>query len=284
MTFKPLIAPFFAALVCSTSLINISHAALPMQQAVPGGIAVIKLDTDSTDAPTATYQGKRVLTIKYDQAWHAVVGIPLSANTGKHTLDVAIGKNQQQYRFDVTGKEYESQYLTIENKRQVNPNDEDMKRINSEKSEIANALAHWNEHLLIEGLNFILPVEGRLSSPFGLRRYFNNQPRRPHSGLDIAAPIGTPIHAPADGVVIETGDYFFNGKSVFIDHGRGLVTMYGHMNDIDAVVGQRVKQGDKIGTVGKTGRSTGPHLHWGVSLNDSRIDPTLFVPELYNTN
>jgi murein DD-endopeptidase MepM/ murein hydrolase activator NlpD len=126
------------------------------------------------------------------------------------------------------------------------------------------------------------PVDGRYSSPFGLRRYFNDQPRKPHSGLDIAAPEGTPIQAAESGVVVETGDYFFNGKTVFIEHGQGLVTMYCHLRKIDVETGQTVTRGEKIGEVGKTGRVTGAHLHWSVSLNHAMVDPLLFLDQPAN--
>ena len=130
-----------------------------------------------------------------------------------------------------------------------------------------------------DSLRMALPVSGRESSPFGLRRYFNEQPRKPHSGLDIAAPEGTPVLAPAGGRVIDTGEYFFNGNTVFLDHGQGLVTMYCHLHEIRVEAGQTVQEGETLGTVGRTGRATGPHLHWGVSLNDARVDPRLFLRE-----
>ena len=121
------------------------------------------------------------------------------------------------------------------------------------------------------------PVEGRYSSPFGLRRFFNEQARKPHSGLDIVANEGTPVRAAADGVVINTGNYFFNGNTVFIDHGQGLITMYCHLNRIDVSDGQQVKRGDLIGGVGSTGRVTGAHLHWSVLLNGTLVNPELFL-------
>ena len=126
------------------------------------------------------------------------------------------------------------------------------------------------------------PAQGPTSSPFGLKRFFNEQARRPHSGLDIAAPRGANIIAPADGEIILTGNFFFNGNSIFIDHGQGLITMYCHMDKLDSQQGDVVKAGDIIGKVGSTGRATGPHLHWTVSLNNNRVEPLLFLAEPTN--
>lgn len=257
---------------------NASHAInLPHTDAVPSGIAVVNLGitTNKTNgkAPVVSYKKQRIMVTNNNGTWHGIVGIPLTAKTGKHKLNI---KGQlKTVSFLVKPKEYAEQRITIRDKRKVNPNPEDMKRIRREKKRINKALNHWEEKEDVETI-FTLPVGGELSSPFGLRRYFNEQPRKPHSGIDIAAPEGTPIVSPAAGKVIESGDFFFNGNSVFIDHGQGLITMYCHMSEIEVKPGQIVKKGEVIGAIGQTGRVTGPHLHWTVSLNNARVDPRLF--------
>jgi len=110
-----------------------------------------------------------------------------------------------------------------------------------------------------------------------LRRFFNGEERNPHSGLDFAAATGTPIKSPAAGKVILTGNYFFNGNTVFVDHGQGLISMFCHLSRIDVAVGDEVPRGGVLGKVGSTGRATGPHLHWNVSLNGNRVDPAIFI-------
>ena len=257
-------------------------AKLPKSEPVPGGIAVIPLGIESVSAPVVTFNDKRVMVAPHPEQqnhWLAITGIPLSAEKGKHQLMVETNPKQQVVSFQVKDKKYKTQHITIKNKRKVNPNEEDLKRIAEEKQEIVASLAKWSDSESIN-TSFVIPVKGRLSSPFGLRRYFNKQPRKPHSGIDIAAPEGTPIVSPADGIIITTGEYFFNGNTVFIDHGQGLVTMYCHMSKITVNPGDKVKQGQQIGAIGKTGRVTGPHLHWAVSMNDVRVDPGLFFDNL----
>ncbi|HEY5603732.1 MAG TPA: peptidoglycan DD-metalloendopeptidase family protein [Gammaproteobacteria bacterium] len=257
-------------------------AKLPKAEAVPGGIAIVPLNIESASAPVVKFQDRRVMVVpdnKRKNHWLAITGIPLSAEKGKHQLAVEANPKHRIVSFEVKNKKYQTQYLTLKNKRQVNPTEEDLKRIAKEQEEIVAALARWSDS---DSLNttFVIPATGRLSSPFGLRRFFNKEPRQPHSGIDIAAPEGTPIVSPADGTVITTADYFFNGNTVFIDHGQGLVTMYCHMSNIAVKPGDTVKQGERIGAIGQSGRVTGPHLHWAVSINDARVDPGLFFDDL----
>jgi murein DD-endopeptidase MepM/ murein hydrolase activator NlpD len=245
---------------------------------VPGGIAVLRLPADA-DPASVRYEQRRVLVTRRDGATYAVVGLALDAKTGRHYLQAKTRERKPlRLAFDITDKVYETQHITIEDKRKVNPEPRDLERIAREQKRIAADLAHWSDGA-IASLDLVKPAEGPFSSPFGLRRYFNGQPRNPHSGLDIAAEEGAPIRAPAPGTVIDTGEFFFNGNTVFIDHGQGLITMYCHMSRIDVKPGQRVASGEVIGAVGKTGRVTGPHLHWSVSLNDVRVDPLLFMVE-----
>ena len=244
---------------------------------VPGGIAVITLPADTLPT-SARFGEKKILVTKNNDRHIAIIGLPLETTPGRHFVTATDRQGKTlNIGFEVAYKHYEEQHITIKDKRKVNPEKRDMERIGRESKAIKSALRHWSDNDAIT-LEFLKPVDGPYSSPFGLRRYFNEQPRKPHSGLDIAAPEGTPIKAPASGTVIDTGDYFFNGNTVFIDHGQGLVTMYCHLSRIDVTPGQAVTTGEAIGLVGMTGRVTGPHLHWGVSLNDARVDPKLFLP------
>jgi murein DD-endopeptidase MepM/ murein hydrolase activator NlpD len=255
---------------------------LPEHTPVPGGIAVIEVPTPAlpTDqTPTVYYRNTRVMLIADDkQGQHAIIGIPLSAKPGAH--HVTLGENKK-ITFTVLPKTYKEQRITLSNKRQVNPAPMDLERIGREKKIMVAAFNTWSNQLT-PSLTLLKPVAGPYSSPFGLRRFFNDQPRNPHSGLDIAAAEGTPIQAPADAIVSATGNYFFNGNTILLDHGQGLISMYCHLSQIDVKEGDFVQAQDIIGLVGKTGRVTGPHLHWSVSLNNARIDPFLFMEQNLN--
>ncbi|HAO24032.1 MULTISPECIES: peptidoglycan DD-metalloendopeptidase family protein [unclassified Methylophaga] len=258
-------------------LLSFSAWALPQQLPVPGGVIILPLETGGNVAPEVSYEQRQVMVIKQGSQWQAVVGIPLAAKPGNHKVLVDDQGVLSSIVFEVRNKSYPTQHVNVPDDRKVNPYAEDMVRIEAETARINKALRNWRVSDDVP-FNFVWPVEGRVSGLFGRRRVFNGEERNPHSGIDIAAPTGTGIMAPADGVVTDSGDYFFNGNTVMIDHGQGLVTMFCHLDRIDVKVGQQVKQRDIIGTVGATGRVTGPHLHLGVSLNDARVEPLLFFP------
>jgi hypothetical protein len=250
---------------------------LPRERAVPGGVALLPLAHDGAQAPQVFYDEQRVMTLQTSNGWTAIVGIPLEAKPGTHEIEIRSG-GARRIAFDVHDTEYETQHITLTDRRMVTPPPEVRDRIFREAARINAAFAHWSDDLVAQ-LPFSVPVQGRESSAFGLRRFFNGEPRRPHSGLDIAAETGTPVLAPAKGRVINTGNYYFNGKTVFLDHGRGLVTLYCHLDEIHVREGDVVARGDPLGTIGATGRVTGPHLHWTVSLNNARVDPKLFLSD-----
>jgi murein DD-endopeptidase MepM/ murein hydrolase activator NlpD len=271
MSIRQLPIIFIGLFVSTTSY------AFPQQQLVPGGIAIIQIN--SKTEPNVYYDERKVLTIRHNDKWLAIVGIPLSAAAGTHSI--VDNKTHEASTFTVAEKDYPAQYITLKktpkNKRMVNPNKMDMTRINRERKTLSNALATWNN--TPAHVDFILPANGRLSSPFGLKRFFNNQARKPHSGLDIAAPTGAPVRAPANGTIIDVGNYFFNGNTVLVDHGQGLISGYFHLSKTLVAIGDRVTQGQKIAEVGSTGRVTGPHLHWNVYLNGAKVDPAFFISD-----
>jgi len=245
-------------------------------QPVPGGIAVIDLSLPASEQQPVVKFGKRTIAVlPHEGRWHAVVGIALSTKPGAHSLKITAGDKQSSVPFKVDDFEYEEQRIVIKDKGKVNPAPYDMKRIKKENLRIAQVKAYRYKKLLSE--QFSMPLEGILTSPFGLRRFFNDQARRPHGGIDIAADTGTPVYAPATGLIVDTGDYFFNGNSIFMEHGLGLQTFYAHLSKIHVEPGDKVNAGDLIGEVGATGRVTGPHLHWSVGLNGTWVDPNLVL-------
>ncbi|MFZ6047792.1 peptidoglycan DD-metalloendopeptidase family protein [Pseudomonas sp. CR3202] len=244
-----------------------------LNKPVPGGVAVVQLGTGA-QAPTARYQGRPVLVVKEDgRDWIAIVGIPLGTKAGQQQIEVNDGRH---LGFSVGTRTYREQRIKLANTRQVNPLPEDLKRIDRELAEQTAAYRRFSPGTP-SNLLFDKPVDGPLSSPFGLRRFFNGEERNPHSGLDFAVGAGTPIKSPAAGKVTLIGDYFFNGRTVFVDHGQGLISMFCHMSKVDVKLGQQLPRGGVVGRVGATGRATGPHMHWNVSLNDVRVDPAIFI-------
>jgi murein DD-endopeptidase MepM/ murein hydrolase activator NlpD len=274
--FSTLIRRFAIALPLVT--LNAAAWALPTNAPVPGGVAVLRVGDASAPPPRAWFRDQPVLVARDGDAWFAVVGLPLNLEPGRYSLKVSTDEpdGRRSEPFTVEAKEYPAQHVTIRDKRKVTPSALDMERIEREQKIIAAVKHHWRDEPRPD-LALRLPASGPLSSRFGLRRYFNGQARNPHSGLDVAVGSGTPVVAAANGIVANTGDYFFNGNTVFVDHGQGLITMYCHLRRIDVKPGEPVAGGQVVGLSGKTGRASGPHLHWTVMLNGTSVDPELFI-------
>jgi murein DD-endopeptidase MepM/ murein hydrolase activator NlpD len=249
----------------------------PRVSAVPGGVVTFRIPGKSDEMPVVKHAGRPVMVVRQGSEWLAIVGVSLDVQPGEQSIDVEQpGADPRKITFQVLPKQYRTQQLKVA-PGMVNPSPENEARIEKEREKVRAALETFSPEAP-DTLRLAPPVAGPRSSSFGLRRVFNGESRRPHSGMDIAAPTGTPIKAPLAGKVIDVGEYYFNGGNVIIDHGQGLTTMYCHLSKIRVEVGQQLGLGDVIGDVGATGRVTGPHLHWGVALSGSMVDPALFLP------
>ena len=253
----------------------------PTASQVPGGIARLSL------GPAAARPVAHLRVVDADVPllvlgdaieWTALVGIALAAAPGEASITVqTIDGGQRQLAYTVAPKRYLEQRLKVA-PGAVDLSPENAARYEHERAHLAQVMSTFTEPLpQASVLRMQVPVPGRRSSSFGLRRVFNGQPRNPHSGMDIAAGAGTPVQAPLPGRVIDTGDYFFNGNTVWLDHGGGLLSMVCHLSAIDVKPGDVRKTGERLGAVGATGRATGPHLHWSVMLNRAMVDPALFL-------
>ena len=244
----------------------------PQPLQVPGGVARLSLGPSAT-RPVALAGDAPLLVVGDAIEWTAIVGIALSAVPGEAQITT---QGERQLAYTIAPKRYREQQLKVA-PGHVDLSPKDLARYEREKLQQEQVMATFSAPPPAN-LQMRVPVPGRRSSSFGLRRVFNGQSRNPHSGMDIAAATGTPIAAPLAGKVIDTGDYFFNGNTVWLDHGGGLLTLYCHLSAIAVRPGDMLNAGERLGAVGATGRVTGPHLHWGVMLNRAMVDPALFVP------
>ncbi len=246
----------------------------PRALAVPGGVARLPLGPVA-ERPQAWSSEVPLLVVGGPAEWTALVGIPLSAAPGNAQIEVDAGGARRVLPYRIDATTYAEQRLKVA-PRTVELAPEDLARHERERRHQQSVIARFSEPAPSD-LRMRAPVDGRRSSSFGLRRIFNGQPRQPHSGMDIAAATGTPVRAPLAGEVIDTGDYFFNGRTVWLDHGGGLLSMLCHLSRIDVQTGDALTTGQRLGAVGATGRVTGPHLHWSVLLNRTSVDPALFI-------
>lgn len=206
----------------------------------------------------------------------ALVGIDMDTKPDRYKLTLHLEdkkgkKTTKGYRIRVKPANFGTQELTLPPDK-VTLDEETLKKVEIEKEKIGKLWDIFTEDHLWDG-NFIRPVAGEMSGDFGLRRVINGEQKSPHTGIDVDATEGAPVQASNNGRVVFTDDQFFSGKTLVIDHGLGLFTMYFHLSEILVTEGEIVKKGQLIAKVGKTGRATGPHLHWGVRLNGARVNP-----------
>ncbi len=254
---------------------------LPQHSAVPGGVAKINLNIAYRDNIKAFFNSQPILVTKDARTKKAVaiIGLPLEIKPGNYKVKylTSDNSNQAKYKyFFIKDKKYKISRITIKNKNMVNPDSETQAKITADLAKIAKAVKTYSDNHPTS-LVFQEPVIGFKTTSFGARRVINQQVKNPHTGMDIAAPMDTPVVAGGGGKVILAENFYIPGNIVAIDHGSGLITLYAHLNIILVAVGDTVEAGELIGRVGSTGRVTGPHLHWAVKLNQVSVDPALFL-------
>jgi hypothetical protein len=259
--------------ILSLALLGLCLSAFATEESLrPGGIAIVEVGRIDNDAPTVTLDNKPLLVMQRDGHWVAVAGIALDTEPG--TVNIVV--NGVETDISISSHDYREQRITVENQSFVDQTPEQLDRIFGERKIIDAVLTSFTR-TPVDGLSLRAPVPGGRSDSFGYRRFFNDQPRSPHKGMDMSAGSGQAIIAPRAGTIAATGNYFFNGKTVLVDHGQGFITMYCHLSEIDVEEGQTIVTGDHLGAVGATGRVTGPHLHFGTYLNGTAVDPAVFL-------
>lgn len=258
---------------------------LPQGPLYPGDVVRVTVQASAdVSSIVATWQNREVPLLRVAEGvWDALVGIDIADEAGPRTLSLKAlhldgSATDTTHQFAVDHKALRTRRINV-NPRFVTPPAAALARIKEER-ELLDALfgtttpdRHWAS-------DAVRPVEGVAVSGFGVRTIMNGQPGGPHNGLDLAAPTGTPIYAPAAGVVAYARDLYYTGNTVILDHGQGLYSTMAHMSAMDVREGDAVQKGTLLGKVGATGRVTGPHLHWGVRLHGARVDPLSFIDAL----
>ncbi len=277
-----------AVLVAALSPADVCPGSPPLSNSIDGQytgrqgqIVLVKV---STVDPVTQIQGKFLgRTISFFQesrpdepkGFVGLLGIDMQDEPGTHLLTVTIGNGEQtrilNYAVVVAKEQFRVEHLKLP-KEKVDLDEQSLAQWKSEQQLVQEALAADSQIRLWQP-GFVEPVNGKRTGIFGSVRIMNGQPRNPHNGEDIGAPLGTEVAATNDGVVRLAVEHVFSGKGVYLDHGLGFYSMYFHLSDVLVKEGETVKAGQVIGKVGATGRATGPHLHWGVKLNGARVNP-----------
>lgn len=261
--FKPVVAQETEGGIISVN----QGSALTVTFTLPGQTTPPKVDFKGQSVPV--FRGSR------EGRFGVLLGIDLEAKPSRYDLVVHADAGDLRHVVEVKPVKYGVEELTLPEEK-VTLDAATLKRVRIEQKEMLDAMRPVTESRLWEG-NFIYPVDGAVSGRFGVKRILNGEPRSPHSGEDFKAAEGTPVKSANSGRVVLTGEYFFTGKSVIVDHGLGCFSMYFHLHEISVKSGNSVQKGEVIGTVGATGRATGPHLHWGVRVDGARVNPLTLV-------
>ncbi|MHB8482248.1 MAG: M23 family metallopeptidase [Nitrospiria bacterium] len=273
------ILSFFLALLFisypKTTLAQVSSP--PVYEIKQGEVAFLTVSLNQeASGLEGRFLGKKILfnRIAASKNFGTLLGVDLDQSPSDQTVtDFQTGEVLATIR--ILSNQFGRQEINVPGQF-VNPSRLQMDRIKRDKEEIHTILSSFSVKRRWQG-NFIMPVSGTPKSTFGLRRIFNGEPRNPHTGEDIAAPEKAPVYATNDGVVAGVVNHFFSGNGIIIDHGQGLFTEYFHLYKSEVKKGQKLKKGEEIGLVGKTGRATGPHLHWGMMINGARVNPLSVV-------
>jgi len=265
---------FYDGIALSDFDVYISSDSVPQ-----GDLTLIRISVKKGETVRVTWLEREIsLITNPDQTlWQGFLAADLQEEPGNYKALVSVfpSGRERQYDIEVVDKDYGVRNLTLP-KEMVDLDEETLKRVRME-SEIIKSLwgtpastPNWSK-------SFIRPVEGDVVGPFGRRSIINNQPRSPHTGVDLRGAEGTPVKAVNDGKVILISEHFFSGKSIYLDHGGKVISMYYHLKEIDIKQGDSVRKGQTIGLVGSTGRVTGPHLHWGMRVNGARVNPLSLI-------
>ena len=261
---------------CATLKINYPICDFPEHSPYPGGVINQTLKISSSEITSLKTDQENIYFCQFglDQ-WRILLPISLSVEIKPIVI---LNKERTILKVPIFNKEYKQSKITIDNKDLVSPPAKYLPRIKKE-SELGKIALGIVSNIVHSSLKMSLPIEGIKSSEFGVKRFINNEPRNRHTGLDIAASVGTQVISPLSGKVILVGDFYYRGKTVFLDHGGGIISTYSHMSEISVKQGQTIKKNEDIGKVGQTGRVTGPHLHWQVVLSGIPVDPELFLDQ-----
>jgi murein DD-endopeptidase MepM/ murein hydrolase activator NlpD len=254
---------------------------LSSPKTVDGSIVLITVrmpDGSPAGAPKGSFEDIELPFFPLDsgngspsKTYQAVLGVPFDHKPGLTTIEVTYAGKTSAIPLTIEDGKYPSEKLQVA-KRMVNPRKSDVARIQKEQARIGQIYRQLTEEKLWKG-PFSLPIDSPITSIFGTKRLYNGVKKNFHGGLDLRAAVGTPIQAPAGGVVALASDLYFTGKTVILDHGYGVITIYAHMSKFNVKEGERVSAGQLLGLSGKTGRVSGPHLHWQVVVHRQKVNP-----------